>query len=56
VRYADSVQLTIIPTPPNEVVMPTDFAHADQLINAGLRSGRSMLARTTQFPPLRRAA
>ena len=56
VRYADSVQLTIIPTPPTEVVMPTDFGHADQLINAGLRSGRSKLARTTQFPPLRRAA
>jgi NTE family protein len=55
-RYADSVELTVIPAPRIDGIMPIDFGHADELITAGLRSARRILAPTTRVVPLREAA
>jgi NTE family protein len=55
-RYADSVELTVIPAPRIDGIMPIDFGHADELITAGLRSARCILAQTRHVVPLREAA
>ena len=55
-RYADSVELTVIPAPRIDGIMPIDFGHADELITAGLRSARRILAQTRHVVPLREAA
>jgi NTE family protein len=55
-RYADSVELTVIPAPRLDGIMPIDFGHADELITAGLRSARRILEPTTHVVPLRKAA
>jgi membrane-bound lytic murein transglycosylase MltF len=56
VRYADSVELTVLPAPRVERIMPTAFGHADELIAGGLSLARTTLARTDRVVPLRRAA
>jgi NTE family protein len=55
-RYADSVELTVIPAPRIDGIMPIDFGHADELITAGRRSARRMLAQPRHGVPLREAA
>ena len=55
-RYADSVDLKVLPAPGVEGIMPTDFGHADELIADGLRATRATLARPSRVVPLRRAA
>ena len=55
-RYADSVQLTVIPAPRIDEIMPIDFGHADELIMAGLHSARGILVQSTHVVPLREAA
>jgi NTE family protein len=55
-RYADSVELTVIPAPSIDGIMPIDFGHADELILGGLRSGRRILAQTRHVTSLREAA
>jgi NTE family protein len=55
-RYADSVDLTILPAPRVEGIMPTDFGRADELIADGLRVARAGLAQRGQVTPLRAAA
>jgi hypothetical protein len=55
-RYAGSVDLTVIPAPRIDRVMPIDFGHADELILAGLRSAHGILGQTRHVVPLRDAA
>jgi NTE family protein len=55
-RYADAVDLTVIPAPRIEGIMPIDFRHADQLIAAGLRSANWILAQNRHVRPLRASA
>jgi NTE family protein len=55
-RYADSVDLTVIPAPRIDRILPIDFGHADELITAGLRSASWTLAQTRHVVPLREAA
>jgi hypothetical protein len=54
--YRDSVELTVIPAPSIEGVMPIDFGHADELITGGLDSARGILAQTGHMVSLREAA
>ena len=44
-RYADSVELTVLPSPNLAGILPTDFGHADELIAEGLTRARSSLQR-----------
>ncbi|MEA2429106.1 MAG: hypothetical protein QOF37_2734, partial [Thermoleophilaceae bacterium] len=56
-RYDGIVDLTVLPAPTLPGLLPTDFRHADELIEYGLRRARSELRRThapVRF--LRRAA
>jgi NTE family protein len=55
-RYADSVDLTVIPAPRIDGILPIDFGHADELITAGLRSASWTLAQTRHVVPLPEAA
>jgi len=55
-RFPDSVELTVIPAPNIDGIMPIDFGHADELITGGLRSARTILAQTRHVVPLREAA
>jgi NTE family protein len=55
-RHADLVDLTILPAPRVEGIMPTDFGRADELIADGLRLARASLARHGQAVSLRAAA
>jgi NTE family protein len=55
-RYADSVDLTILPAPRVEGIMPTDFGRADELIADGLRVARASLVPRGQVVQLRAAA
>jgi NTE family protein len=55
-RHADSVELTVIPAPRIDGIMPIDFGHADELITAGLRSARRILGETRHMEPVREAA
>jgi NTE family protein len=55
-RYTHSVELTVIPAPKIDGIMPIDFGHSDELIAAGLRSARGILAQTRHVVPLREAA
>ena len=54
-RYADSVQLTVIPAPRIDEIMPIDFGHADELIMGGLHSARGILVQSTHVVALREA-
>ena len=56
VRYADVAELVILPAPQVEAIMPTDFAHAHELIAAARGRARSRLARGGNVVQLRRAA
>jgi NTE family protein len=56
VRYADAAELLILPAPQVEAIMPTDFAHAHELIAAARARARSRLARRGKVVRLRRAA
>jgi hypothetical protein len=53
---SDPVELTVIPAPMIDGIMPIGFGHADELITAGLRSARRILAQTRHLAPLRKAA
>jgi len=55
-RYADSVDLRVIPAPSVEGLLPTDFGRADELIANGLGLARRSLAPRCQVVPLRAAA
>ena len=55
-RLPDSVELTVIPAPSIDGIMPIDFGHADELITCGLRSARTILTQTRHVVPLREAA
>ncbi len=55
-RYSELVDLTVLPAPRLEGIMPTDFGHADDLIAHGLASARAMLGRRDRMRPLRLAA
>jgi NTE family protein len=55
-RFPDSVELTVIPAPSIDGIMPIDFGHADELIRGGLRSARTILTQTRHVVPLREAA
>lgn len=55
-RYGEDVDLTVLPAPHLEGIMPTDFNHADELIVRGLDLARAMLARADRAVPLRLAA
>jgi NTE family protein len=55
-RYANSVELTVIPAPRLDGIMPIDFGHADELITAGLRSANWLVAQPRHAAPLRASA
>jgi NTE family protein len=55
-QHASSVELTVIPAPRVDGIMPIDFGHADDLITGGLRSARGVLEQTSHIVPLREAA
>jgi NTE family protein len=55
-RYASAVELTILPAPALEGILPSDFGHTDELIADGLRGARAMLARGGRQLQLARAA
>jgi NTE family protein len=56
VRYADAVELIVLPPPMLGGMLPTDFARADELITESLTRARGMLARRQRRPRLRLAA
>jgi predicted acylesterase/phospholipase RssA len=43
-RYSSAAELTILPAPALEGILPSDFGHTDELIAEGLRGARAMLA------------
>jgi len=56
-RYGGTVELTVLPAPSLPGLLPTDFGHADELIEQGLRRARAELRRhQAPAPSLRRAA
>jgi NTE family protein len=55
-RYSSAAELTILPAPSAEGILPTDFGHTDQLIAQGLRDARMVLADEGQVVQLARAA
>jgi NTE family protein len=56
-RYAGIVDLTVLPAPALPGLLPTDFGHADELIEQGLHSARAELRRRhVPARSLRRAA
>jgi NTE family protein len=55
-RYADSVDITILPAPSVQRVMPTDFGRSNELIVAGLSAARAALPGTRRAPKLPQAA
>ena len=55
-RYRELVDLTVLPAPRLQGIMPTDFGHAGELIAHGLVSARGVLARSDREVPLRLAA
>jgi hypothetical protein len=60
VRYSNVADLVILPCPPIEPIMPTDFSHTDELIAGGRELARTVLkgssAGSGNVVPLRRAA
>ena len=56
VRYSDSAELTVLPTPDAEDIMPTDFSRAYELIADGFSLARSALTRLRQPLTLAHAA
>jgi NTE family protein len=54
--YSRVVDLTVLPGPSLGGVLPTDFGHADDLIQDAIWAARSVLRRSGQRPALRRAA
>jgi NTE family protein len=56
-RYGAIVDLTVLPAPTLPGLLPTDFGHADELIQQGLHRARAALRRhTAPARSLRRAA
>ena len=55
-RYQAVVELTVLPPPDIQGIMPTDFDHADELIEQGLWRSRGVLRRRHTPVQLRRAA
>jgi NTE family protein len=56
-RYGDVVDLTVLPAPALPGLLPTDFGHADELIEQGLHRARAELRRhRAPAQPLRHAA
>jgi hypothetical protein len=55
-RYSSAVELTILPAPALEGMLPSDFGHTDELIAEGLRGARAMLAGGDRLLQLARAA
>ena len=56
-RFGGIVDLTVLPAPTVPGLLPTDFGHADELIEQGLRRARAELRRHhAPAPSLRRAA
>jgi NTE family protein len=55
-RYSDCVELTVLPTPDAEDIMPTDFGRADELIADGFSLARSALTRPRRPLTLAHAA
>src|SRR3954469_4260910 len=57
VRYGGIVDLTVLPAPTLPGLLPTDFGHADELIEQGLHRARAELRRHhAPARSLRRAA
>jgi NTE family protein len=55
--YSRYVELTVLPAPMLEGVLPTDFSHADELIHHAIWAARGELRRASRGrTPLRRAA
>jgi NTE family protein len=55
-RYSSAVELTILPAPALEGMLPSEFGHTDELIAEGLRGARAMLAGGGRLLQLARAA
>jgi NTE family protein len=55
-RYRDVVELTVLPAPELAGILPTDFGHADELIEHGLAGARRVLERPRAPVALRAAA
>jgi hypothetical protein len=55
-RYRDTVELTVLPSPPVTGILPTDFDHAEELICEGRGRARWALARRRRPAALSRAA
>lgn len=56
IRYAGAADIVVLPSPAGIEVLPTDFGHADELIEAGLRGARVALMRARGLVPVARAA
>ncbi|HEY6758112.1 MAG TPA: hypothetical protein VI318_01435, partial [Baekduia sp.] len=52
-RYGDRVDLVVLPAPALPGLLPTDFGHADELIEQGLRRARGALRRHRAPAPVR---
>jgi hypothetical protein len=48
VRYANDVELIVLPAPNPQQVQPTDFGHSSRLIGQAYAASRTMLARGHQ--------
>jgi NTE family protein len=55
-RYSSVAELTILPAPAADGILPTDFGHTDHLIAEGLRGARMILADENGVVQLARAA
>lgn len=55
-RYSSVAELTILPAPAADGILPTDFGHTDQLIAEGLSGARTILADEDGVVQLARAA
>jgi NTE family protein len=56
VRYSDVAELIVLPSPNAALTMPTDFSHADELIEEAFRRARALLAARRPSRALLRAA
>lgn len=55
-RYSREAELIVLSAPQLGGIMPTDFGHADELIDHGLKRTRALLAQRGRVVPLARAA
>ncbi len=56
VRYADEAELIVLAASQLGGILPTDFGHADELIDRALKRTRALLAQRGRVVPLTRAA